>query len=43
MAFPQMDGSIRDRVSATCLPQPVNLKDGAHIETIHFIVIPGMT
>lgn len=43
MAFSQLDGSIMGRVPKICLTEPVKLKAGAHIETIHLIVVPRMT
>lgn len=43
MAFSQLDGLITGRVPATCLTKLVKIKVGAHLETIQFIVVLGMT
>lgn len=41
--FSQLDGSITGGIPATCLPKPIRLREGTHVETIRFIAVSRMT
>lgn len=43
IAFTQLAGSVARGELATFLTKPVEMRVGAHVETIQLIVTPGMT